>query len=400
MIWTRDLDEERMAGRLRVAHAVRSALTATEEARSIRLPSAISDWSLGRFLSAGWAFAGSLLTGRPLPLQCAIFAAGGDIRSAIDRIPADVDAVYLDGIRTFPLLQRLRRKRPDLRIIVDLDDLMSRRMDLLLSVGQPLSPGYLTLKLPRFLRNILTSDTFGRLIVLYEHAALKGVERDMLALADSVVLLASEDTLALRIVGRVLTASRAQIVTVPPGVAPVCGPPEKLNQPLRFIFVGTDTLTQNRLTIDYLLEVWARLKPTTPLVIYGIQTRNAALPQAVSMPGYAEGLGEIYDGRSILLTPSFLRGGVKTKVLEAMAWGAPVVGNRQTFESMTLPHDYPFITDDPAEFEALLLDPGAHLDRLSLAAQMGAAYIREMHDPAVFAQRWVDLMQGPKGPAS
>jgi glycosyltransferase involved in cell wall biosynthesis len=394
LIWTRDLDEERMAGRLRVARAARAALASAEDATSIRLPSAVSDWSFRRFLSSALALAGSLLRGRPLPLQCAIFAAGADIRSAIEQIPADTDAVYLDGVRTFPLLQRLRRARPDLRIIVDLDDLMSRRMDLLLSVGQPLSPGYLTLKLPGFLRNILTSDTLGRLIVLYEHAALKGAERDMLSLADSVVLLASEDALALRIVGRALKQSRAEIVTVPPGVEPVREPPAALSPPLRFIFIGTDTLTQNRLTIDYLLEVWTRLKPAAPLVIYGIQTRKPDPPAGVSFPGYAERLDDIYDGRSVLLTPSFLRGGVKTKVLEAMAWGAPVVGNRQTFESMALPHDYPLITDDPAELDALVLNPEAYSDRLLQAARMGGAYIRKLHDPAVFARRWVELMRG------
>jgi len=47
-------------------------------------------------------------------------------------------------------------------------------------------------------------------------------------------------------------------------------------------------------------------------------------------------------------------GGVKTKVLEAFAFGAPVIGNALTFESM------PLNIADKAELVALLKSPDQH----------------------------------------
>ena len=385
-----------MAGRLRIAHAVREALTEAGHVVSQRLPSTVTDHSPRRVLMALVALLVAPLRGRVLPVQCALFSDPFDLKAALARVPADAQAVYLDGVRTYAFLRLLRRSRPDLRIVVDMDDLMSRRMELLLSLGEPLSPGHLTLKLPPFLRRLVTQGALGRLIVLYEHLALKGVEREILRLADAVVLLSSEDAAELKVIARTGLQPRARILDIPGAIAPAIVTARGLMAPLRFIFVGTDALTQNRLTIDYLMQLWAAHRPPTPLVIYGQQTRGLHLAEGVTTPGYAPYLADIYDGRSILLAPSFLRGGVKTKVLEAMAWGAPVVGNAQTFESISLPQDYPLKLDNESGIEALIANPEALRPAFKQATAMGMRYILAQHDPAQVAARWSGLMRGER----
>lgn len=388
-VWTRKLDGEPMAGRLRIAQAVRTALGREARLVNLEIPSLLGSPSPRRLLEAGLAFLGGLLRGRPLPLQCALFAAASDAARLVREIPAEAQAVYLDGVRCHALLRRLRRERPDLRVVVDFDDLMSRRMQLLLSAREPLSPGYLTQRLPGPLRRLATHPRTGRVIVHYEGAALRGVEREFMALADVVTLLSSEDARALE-ADTAAIRPRAQVRVIPPPTPAAPDPRPFAGGPVRMVFVGADALTQNRLTIDYLFDLWRRERITTPLTIYGLQTRGITPPPHVTASGYAEALTDIYDGRSVLLTPSFLGGGIKTKVLEAFAHGAPVIANARTFESIDAP-DYPLLVDEPALL-ALVRAPDAHLDLLRRAAADGAAYVRRAHDPERFAALWRDAV--------
>jgi glycosyltransferase involved in cell wall biosynthesis len=385
---SRELDGESMAGRLHVAHAIRQALTGWADLSFYRLPSVVTDFTLGRALGAILATSRQVLRGRPfLPLQCALFASAGDLKTLIDRLPADLDAVYIDGVRGYAFLETLRRRRPELRLVVDLDDLMSRRMDLLYQADQPLSPGYLTKRLPGPLLRLIMSRSVGRMVVGFERATLRGIERRIAELADVVVLLSSKDAETLRTFAG---GRRARIEVVPPPRQPEADA-MALTTPDRFIFVGSDALTQNRLTIDYLVDFWRRKAIKTPLVLCGLSHRHIDLPAHVSALGYVEHMRDVYDGRSVLLTPSLIGGGIKTKVLEAFAYGAPVVGNALTFESMPL-DGYILTIEDEGALEALVRDPAAHRAVFAEAVTAGAAYIRRWHDVEGFQARWRALM--------
>ncbi len=384
---SRELDGESMAGRLHVAHAIRQALDGWAEVSFHRLPSVLTDFTNRR--AAGVVLAGLASVARQsaLPLQCVLFANPSDLQALIDELPADLDAVYIDGVRGYGFLKALRLRRPGLRVVVDLDDLMSRRMDLLLQADQPLSPGYLTKRLPPPVLRLIMSRAIGRTIVRYERGALRRIERRIAELADAVVLLSSAEGAALR---DYAGGKRAEIAVIPPARAPAPNP-APLTTPSRFVFIGSDALTQNRLTIDYLVEFWRQRRISTPLVLCGLSYRTLELPPGVSAVGYVERMEDVYDGRTVLITPSQMGGGIKTKVLEAFAYGAPVIGNALTFEAMPL-QDYPLTIEDEATLEALARDPAAHAERLHDAVRIGAEYVRRWHDPAAFARRWRELM--------
>jgi len=389
MVWTRKLDGESMAGRLRIAQAIRATLGEWADLTLVRLPTLLTDRSGRRAISSVSAFLSSWVRGPRLPLQCALFASRTDHERILAAIPHGVSAVYLDGVRSYPLLVYLRRMRPDLRVVVDLDDLMSRRMDLLLQSGQPLSPGYLTKHLPGAIMRLVMSKWFGYLIVRYEKTTLRAVEQAMAQLADTLVLLSSEDARMLRKLcdGRPI---RATIEVIPPGVDAVT-PPQSLVTPIRFVFIGSDALTQNRLTIDYLVELWRRHAISTPLVFFGLRSRALDLPANVSVAGYVDSISQVYDGKSVLLTPSMIGGGVKTKVLEAFAHGAPVIANPLTFESMPIV-DYPLSISDETRLLEILTQPDQHLAVFDRAAVAGAAYLTQCHSAEVFAANWRRVM--------
>ena len=391
MVSTRELDGQTMAGRLHTAQAIRHALGEVADLTSLVLPDVLTRPSLARAISTALAWVGALAAGSPLPFQCALFANGADHRRLLDAIPADVEAIYLDGVRSYAFLKRLRRERPDVYVVVDFDDLMSRRMSLLLQTRQSLSPGYLTKRLPALLQRLMMSPGIGRVVVRFERGALINVERRVADLADVIVLLSAEDTriFSLQAPG----PARAAIEVIAPP-APKADRTTPMTTPDRFVFIGSDALTQNRLTIEYLTDLWGRREIKTPLVLVGLRASTAPLPPNVSSTGYVSSIADVYDGRSILLTPSLIGGGIKTKVLEAFDYGAPVIGNALTFESMDL-EDYPLVVADEARIIELVSDPGRYAELFQNAVDFGRAYLKRRHDPAVLADRWRRVMRLP-----
>ncbi|WP_168176269.1 glycosyltransferase [Novosphingobium sp. PC22D] len=385
MIWTRPVDEQPQAGRLRIAASIRDALREGAEVNEIVISTAMELYGRAWPFAVGWSWLKALLRGEMLPVQCALFATGRQVREVCERLDTGAEAIYLDGVRSLAVLEAVRNRNPTAHIVVDLDDLMSRRMRLLRALGETLSPGYLISRLsPTVVR--LLSGTLGTLLVRYEEQTLRGAEARVCELADAIVLLSDADMKELEPSG---CARRLRIA--PSHSTLGNGLPARLEGALRFVFIGSDQLTQNRLSIDYLRELWRKYEIPTPLVIYGIQRRQVELPPNVRYGGYVADLQEVYDGESILLAPSFLRGGIKTKVLEAFAYGAPVIGNSASFEGLDN-FDYPLTVDDEAQLVALLVAPEAFRARLIEAARCGLDRIRKAHSPETFTRTWLEAM--------
>ncbi|OYX61913.1 MAG: hypothetical protein B7Y89_11545 [Novosphingobium sp. 32-60-15] len=386
-IWTRPIDGDRSFGRIQVSRAVRQALQSRFEVRESILQSLTSKMTVGRAARAGTAFIRHAFRGQILPLQCLLYSNRQEIDRVIAEIKHDVEAVYIDGIRCLPFLHRLKSARPQLAIVTDLDDLMSRRMGLLLELNQAPSTGYMKKQMPRIVEWLLQSRTVARSILRYERNALRVIERDIVTASDVVVLISTADAAVLS--ARIKNCKK--VVGIAPPVKVAREPRSIGKDKLRFVFVGSDALRQNELTIDALIDIWQRHKITTPLVIYGDQQRKLSLPAHVTMPGYAETIDDIYQDGSILLSPSYLAGGLKTKVLEAFANGAAVIGNSVTFEGIDI-GEYPLLIENEAELVLILQNPSNYNEIIDAAATHGAAVVREKHDPTTFAVRWTTLV--------
>ncbi|MFM5953757.1 MAG: glycosyltransferase [Novosphingobium sp.] len=389
MVWTRAIDGVPMAGRPNAARQIRANLAAAGFAISESTIRPITrGLTLGRAVRALLYLLASLLRLRPLPLQCLLYRDPGEARRALSEVPAGCSLVYLDGVRCLQVLEALRRSRPDLAVVTDLDDLMSRRMALLLAHDHAPSTGYLKDQMPGLVERLLTWRVPRRLVLRYEAASLGRTERRFATLSDAVALISSEDTAVLR--GQI---AGCDVRAMAFAVADRADRPEPANPPFRFIFVGSDSLRQNQLTIDALLDLWRREALETPLAIFGQQQRSYDLPAQVTMAGYVESLDEIHDGHSILLTPSYVAGGVKTKVLEAFAWSTPVIGNAVTFESIATGADYPLQFGSESAMLPLLRDPAAYRAQFAMAVRIGKATIRRDHDPVQVRQAWCDLIE-------
>src|SRR5262249_8982551 len=157
---------------------------------------------------------------------------------------------------------------------------------------------------PKLLRRLLLDRWFSRMILRYERRTLESIECEVLTLADVVTLVSPADARCLlHLQQNNSIKGRAQITIVPPPVD-IIYPSRSPSLPIRFVFVGSDKLVQNRLTIEFLIDLWRSSRAMCELHIFGAQTQKYVLPAAVRMRGFVENLSDIYDSHSVLLAPS------------------------------------------------------------------------------------------------
>jgi glycosyltransferase involved in cell wall biosynthesis len=385
--WTRNLDFERPVGRLKTAKSIRGALRESYKTNEVVLDILKNGRSLKNMARGALSLAWSLVSLKPLPLQCALFGAF-DPSKMLAGAPCKSDLIYSDGVRTLLLLRELRARSPDAHIVCDFDDLMSRRMKFWLETDAGISLGYIEKLLSPALVRLLARGPLARALIAYERYSLRRAEQEIVRLCDAVVLVSSADANDLR--EQSPSNQRTKIHVIRPPVS-VQRAPTPLALPLRFVFVGTDKLLQNRLTINRLIELWQNEKPEVSLHIYGQQHgKPEVIPPNVIFHGFVDDIQEVYDGNSILITPSLVGGGIKTKVLEAFSYGAPVVGNAMTFEGMDL-NSYQMILESEESMRALLREPQKYLDELNRAAEAGYAYVESELNPRDFNEAWQKL---------
>lgn len=381
-VWARDYETARPTGRVNICRFRRRCLDARHTTLNLIVPSVLHRGVLG--LLPILPAAGRALLRGDRSLQSLLFAN----RPAIEQALAELarfrpDVLLVDSVRLLDFVIAVRRSFPGLRIVVDMDDLLSRRMAAWLAVGQGIGLGYLEESVPGWLRGLLGLGWISRTVTAHERNALAREEIELSSRVDAVALISDQEA---RLLEERL-AEHPEIV--PPTIATLRPPwraerdPASLDGRLRFVFVGTDRLLQNRTTIDYLIDLWRTLRPSRPLVIYGEQSRrHAGLPAGVELRGWASDLDQVYDGSSILLAPAFVRGGVKTKILEALAYGCPVVANEVAFEGIVA--NPPQIAFDSPDLPRLLAEPEAF--RADLVAQtraLRAEVARRFAEPLV-----------------
>jgi glycosyltransferase involved in cell wall biosynthesis len=337
------------------------------------------------------AWSKSLLCGRPLPLQCLLYASPFEARRLARQISdQNYDIVYLDTVRCQILLRALRRLVPDIHVVSDFDDLMSRRAAFLARHGLPFLSGHIGPQLPGWLRWLIEVP-LARLITSYEALTLPAAENEVVQKSDVTVLLSPVER-------RMLEArSGARVISIPPAV-PLEAPAWRRAESLRFVFIGSDRQLQNRTAIDSLLEVWRQLAPAAELHIYGRQNRPAPAVPGVVWHGFVEDLAEVYRPGSIALVPATVAGGIKTKVAEAWAWGCPVLGNEIAFEGLEI-GGYPLILPI-GQWGPYLTNPAGHFALWARAARQGSDFVRESLAPQISERAWDQAMMPAVSPLS
>ncbi|HEY2008176.1 MAG TPA: glycosyltransferase family 4 protein [Rhizomicrobium sp.] len=381
IVVTRDLSERN--GRTPILSHVVRALKARHEIKLLHLSALVESRSSIRDIAGALlAWIASVLRMRPLPLQCVLYGSPRQCKDIIAKIAKmQCDAVYLDTVRCQLLLRMLRGAIPGLYVVTDFDDLMSRRANYLFRNRLPFPTGHVSRHVPHWLR-VLSEKFLAGPIAGYEALTLPAAENEVIAASDATILLSVADREMLS-----LRRSVESVHAIPPAVT-VMRSPMKDIAPSRFIFIGSDNFVHNRAAIDFLLESWRKVRAPLDLHIYGRQSRTQATVEGVHWHGFVEDLAEVYQPGSVALVPAMDRGGIKTKVLEAWAWGCPALCNKAAMEGLAI-ESYPLVLPE-TEWLAILAAP---CDReWASAARIGHAFVRDHCSAEGFERAWQKII--------
>lgn len=326
------------------------------------------------------------------------------LRTVFERLtPTRADVGFLDAIRANPaarkvleeaevvdtqwpaysaLLPRLAKLAPHARAIATLHDVASQ--------------GYL-----RELGFARTPARWLRLAVSYIHA--RQVEHRVARTADTVLVFSEKDI-------RLLPRRAAATVVFPPlALSQLPSPPQApvASTPPFVLFVGPLYRLEN---VDgltwFATEAWPQVRaahPSARLVVAGSLPRHpdAALEAVpgIDLRGFVDDLDSLYATASVVVAPLRLGAGVKFKVLEAIAHGAPVVTTSIAAEGIGDTDHSRVVRDDASSFAravvAALDDPAEARARESAATSwLGTRYGRTQFERTIAG---VYGVVGPRG---
>jgi glycosyltransferase involved in cell wall biosynthesis len=207
-----------------------------------------------------------------------------------------------------------------------------------------------------------TRGWLGRLMARLEARGMRRDERRLAREFETVVVVSEADRrqmealapdVRLEVVGNCVDTE-----TLTPLEARLDGPPACL-------FMGSPNYPPNAAAVErFVREIFPRVRSVAPgarFIAVGANPppslqRLAAESDGVEMAGYVQDVVEAYGRASQVVVPIDVGGGTRTKILEALALGRPVVSTSVGAEGLPLNHEeHLLIADGPEAFAAAIL---------------------------------------------
>lgn len=270
--------------------------------------------------------AANVLTNPLSPLQCQLFnsaAARRELDAAIRRV--EPDAVIIDMTRLYPFAVHVRRAFPKVRLVLDMDDLLSvRYARMLQNKKQGAISGTFEKKLPGPMR--VLARAVPRVLLQVERPLMARLERKAARLFDALLLVSPTEAAALA-----KTNSGALVLGFPPMIEQRQTPARNHAASLRFVFIGNANYAPNAEALAFLDRVAASLKQIMPAppIPYRFETAGVANPalklENIATLGFVDDLGVFLGGDAVLVAPILTGTGVKTKIVDALEYATPIM---------------------------------------------------------------------------
>ena len=314
------------------------------------------------------------------PLQTALYESRKNHRllAAIlkDEQP---DVVVFDMLRLAPYMKTAKRRA---KCILDLDDLLSVRYQRQLQspLGSTGIAGHYAGGMPPLLERLCCHGRIGKMVLKSEQKRAARAECRYALQADGVILVSATETKRLN-----EALGKKHAVTVPTGVdfaAFSCHGAKK--KPNTFGFVGNLFAAANLASLRYIVnEVLPRIALPFTFEVAGpcpdevhAEFKNA---KGLCLLGEVESTAKAMAAWQFTLCPIAFGTGLKTKVLEAMAAGLPVLTNETGAEGIDAENGKElFVLQDAAALaetaEKLLSDPALCAQTGILAQQFASTH--------------------------
>lgn len=316
------------------------------------------------------------------PFQCAIYWSEGN-KDALHAycLEVDPDVVIIDMVRLAPYMDALDGL--GLPVVLDYDDLLSKRYKRQIGVFGGSVLGKYETQASGLIRAIVSNRRLKNLVLRCESERIERAEDGYARRADAVLFVSPVEAAELN--GR-LGSNKCFDATL--GTEVVESEGLSCGNMFDFGFVGNMHTAANQASLNYICDEVLPLLPGTTLRVIGVCPDDVAERYAsrtqVSFSGRVESIAEELLKCKMMLAPFVYGTGIKTKVLEAMGMGVPVVTNFIGIEGMVCaPGEAVELGETAQELAAVcarLLDDSGRRRAIGLA---GREYVRRFHDWSV-----------------
>jgi glycosyltransferase involved in cell wall biosynthesis len=284
-------------------------------------------------------------------------------------------AMLLDGLCEAGLL------RPEVKI-VDLDDIMSRvRKRRLKDPGVRMRPNR-------------------RLLETIDERVIRRAETHIANSWDAASVCSDQDVAALR-----KMAPDGNIVKAPNVINRMSLPASRGNG-FNFLFVGAFSHEPNLRGLErFLDDAWPIIRAERPeltLTVVGMAppptliARLASL--GIALHANVPSVVPFYEACDAVISPIFLGGGTRIKLLEAMALGRPIVTTSIGAEGLDLvAGEHAVIVDDMTDFAREMIRLSQNPSERTRLAGNARAFQQECYGPAAMDRQIAAMIAGPDG---
>lgn len=142
-------------------------------------------------------------------------------------------------------------------------------------------------------------------------------------------------------------------------VPPLPAPRRAPDEPLRVLFVGSGAFQPyERGLAWFVTEVLPQVRRAVPVEfdVVGQRPRRPVNAEGVRYAGFVESVAPWYERSHVVVVPVFQGSGTRLKVIEAMAYGRPVVSTRLGAEGLPIrANDHYLEADNPDDFAHALI---------------------------------------------
>lgn len=318
------------------------------------------------------------------PLQCSLFYSKKNCDKLKDLIfKIQPEAIIVDMVRLAPYYSAFRDY--DCKKILDMDDVLSKRYQRQINckISESNFMGVYTESIGTLFKKISEFKLVKKLVLKYESYLMDRAERYFSEIYDKVVLVSQDET---QYINDILSCDKA--VTVSLGVdynyfsAPIVVEKEKDS----LSFVGNFYVSANA---DSLYLIVTKILPLLDrkVILYVIGTCPEQIKQKykdysnIIFTGMVDDLRSFVKRTEVFVSPIAYGSGIKTKILEAMAIGVPVVTNSIGAEGLGVVNGKQcLISDDYIEIAEMINTLLKNEDYCIKIGSCGQRYVNEYHE--------------------
>lgn len=318
---------------------------------------------------------------RQWPIQCSLYYSKEN-KQQIEHYCMQIkpDYIFTDMIRT-AMYYTAFNTVPALKVL-DMDDLLSVRYERQLhSQYNSNVSGQYSGQLPRFIRKVIVNRFVKNLVLTIEKILMKKAELYYAHLYDKVIFVSKAETSYLN------ERLPQKAVTIPVGINSLKS--DQLNllpEKNMLSFVGNLKVAANIDSLKWIVEdILPKINHKVKLLVIGkcpdYLRKQYQNNKNIIFTGRVNDLAAYVRRSQIFLSPLLYGTGIKTKILEAMAMGVPVVTNNVGAEGLDVQNRREFWVEDTPEAIAAKVDELLDDYRLALTvANRAKKVVEEKYD--------------------